>query len=716
MAGDNKMDYAVGVDIGGTFTDIVLLDRASGRSQVGKVLTRPDDLVGAVMEGVGQVLNQSETAPEAIRSFIHGTTLATNAIIERRGAKTALLVTAGFRDMLEMGRESRYDIYDIEIDLPEPLVPRSLVFEAPERIGADGGVVMPLAENKIRALARKLKTLGVEAVAVCFLHAYRNPIHEQSAGALLAEEAPDIAVSLSSEVIPDIGEFERASTTVANAYIRPTISNYLAQLEEQLKTGGIGASLRIVTSDGGTIGCDTALLFPVRLVESGPAGGVLAAEYFGRHTGLSDLIAFDMGGTTAKICVIDGGRPTRSGQFEVARLERFATGSGLPLKVPTLDMIEIGAGGGSIAGVDARGLLQVGPESAGASPGPAAYGLGGDRPTVTDADLYLGYLDPEFFLGGAMPLYKDKAEQAIASQLAIPLNLSLTRAAWGIHEIVCENMARAAKIHCLERGKDPRDYTLVAFGGAGPVHAHRVAVSLGIRRILHPARAGVMSALGFLVAPPAIELMRAENTPLAEIDLAKTRALFSSVEAEGRRLLSSAGLDQDGMEVKREAAMRYRGQSFELVVPVHNGGINRRAIESMGESFRENYLARYHRLNPDLPLEVVNWRVVVSGPRPDIALERVSEGSSLQDAHKGWREVYQPEVSDFVSCPVYDRYKLKSGTRMQGPAIVEEVESTVVVGMGAEVLVDGFNNLDITLTQSAQGLESLGPDQVEVSS
>jgi len=694
----SRAGYALGVDIGGTFTDLALVQRHTGKHAVGKVLTDYADVSRGVMDGLRTILANTGVKPADVKIFVHGTTLATNALIQRRGARTALIVTRGFRDILTMGRESRYEIYDIEIDLPEPLVPRALVSEVTERVDVNSQVVTPLTKSEVVALARSFVVDEIEAVAVCLLHSFRNPDHERAIAAIFEREAPGIAVSLSSDVSPDIGEFERASTTAANAYVRPAMRRYLDDLASQLAAAGVTAEPLIMTSDGGTIPCTTAAEYPVRLIESGPAGGAMAAAHLGALSDHGDLIAFDMGGTTAKICVIEGGKPSRAGQFEVGHVYRFARGSGLPIRAPVLEMIEIGAGGGSIAEVDELGLLKVGPESAGSNPGPACYGLGGEAATVTDADLYLGHLDARFFLGGRMPLDPKRAEHVIAEHLAKPLGVPVARAALGIHEIVNDNMARAAKVHCLEQGRDPRDYTLVAFGGAGPVHAHWVAAALGMRRILYPARAGVMSAFGFLVSPTAFELMRTSTALLSEIDLEETRILFSEMEIEGRRLLGGTGVAIRDIRVDREAAIRYRGQTFDIFVPVPAGRLRRKHMEIMEHEFLERYKTRYHRINPGHPIEVVNWRVVIGGPRPDLPPQVFPAGRGARAALKGHRRVYVPESGGFVDTPVYDRYALGAGTRITGPAIVEEAESTVVIGVGGRVRSDEHNNLILTLS------------------
>ncbi|MGQ0663043.1 MAG: hydantoinase/oxoprolinase family protein [Pseudomonadota bacterium] len=694
-------DCALGVDIGGTFTDLALHDRRSGRLHVGKTLTTHDDLAKGVLGGVARLLADSGVAPAEVRLVVHGTTIATNALIERRGARTALIVTRGFRDVLEMARESRYDIYDIELEMPTPLVPRRLAFEVAERLDHRGGVVEALTADEVRRVAREIRAAGVEAVGVCLLHSFRNSAHERMIAEILGAEAPDIAVSLSSEVMADIREYERASTTVANAYVQPVVRRYLDRLTIELRQVGIAAPLLIMTSDGGTVSCETAVRYPVRVVESGPAGGTLATTFFGKRAGIADVIGFDMGGTTAKISVIDRGVPERSTQFEVARVYRFAKGSGLPLKVPALEMIEIGAGGGSIARVNEFGLVQVGPDSAGAAPGPACYGLGGTAPTVTDADLFLGYLDPTFFLGGKMPLDRARAEQAISEGIARPLGIPLKRAAWGIHEVVNDNMARAAKIHCLERGKDPRDYALLAYGGAGPVHAYRVAVALGIRRIVFPLRAGVMSAFGFLIAPPAFELVHARVEPLVGADPAAINRLLGSMEAEGRAQVRSAGLPEHAGVVRREAALRFAGQSYELAVPVPGGALGQGELARLHKEFLRLYQARYHRLNPDVPVEIVGWRLVASGKPRHVRLEPPAPRQATAKARKGERSVYLPDAGGFVSVPVYDRYTLTPHARLKGPAVIEEPESTAVIGADAEAVVDAQGSLIVTLPKQA---------------
>ena len=687
-------DFAIGVDIGGTFTDLALLDRSTGRLMAGKVLTDYEDFAEGVLRGVERILTDNHVAAGDVQAIAHGTTLATNALVQRRGARTALIVTRGFRDILETGRGTRYDIFDLDIESPRPLVPRSRVLEITERVDFKGRVVAPLAESEVEELAARQVADRIEGVAVCLLHAYANPEHERRIGALLARAAPGLAISLSSDVVPAIGEYDRASTTAANVYLQPVVRGYLERLRNALKAFGIPRAPMVITSDGGTISCDTAVRYPVRLIESGPAGGAIAASYFGEKAGIDRLIGFDMGGTTAKICVIDDFEPERATEFEAARIERFARGSGLPLKVPAVEMIEIGAGGGSIAHVDATGLLKVGPESAGASPGPACYSFGGNAPTVTDADLCLGYLDPDYFLGGEMLLDVDRAWKAIERDIAGPLKLQPPRAAWGIHDVVNNNMARAAKIHCMEGGKDPRLYTLVAFGGAGPIHAYRIAQAIGIGRILYPSRAGIMSAIGFLVARSSFEFFRSYEAPLASGNVRQIGRLFADMERDGRALLKSAGVAMNAVEVRNELGVRYAGQAFPLYVRAPEGVSGAGYLAQVGKLFLAEYQTRYHRTNAGVPLEVFSLRALISGQRPEVTV-RGPKANGAGKARKGNRPVYFPEAGDFVSCPVYDRYSLSG--RIKGPAIIEERESTVVIGPGADINVDADNNLMVTL-------------------
>jgi N-methylhydantoinase A/oxoprolinase/acetone carboxylase beta subunit len=704
--------WGLGVDIGGTFTDLALLHPATGRIHVGKVLTNHKDLAAGIIDGVARLIADSGVDARRIARVVHGTTLATNALIERRGARTALIVTRGFRDLLEMGRESRFDIYDLELEIPAPLVPRHRVFEVTERMDATGAVVMPLDRGDVEQIAQALAQQDIGAVAICLLHAFRNSQHEREIAAILKARLAHLAISLSSEVVPDIREYERASTTVANAYVQPTIRRYLGRLSNALEQQDVRGTLHIMGSDGGTLSTDAATRFPVRIVESGPAGGATASAHFGEVAGCRDVIGFDMGGTTAKFCIIENARPARATAFEVGRVYRFAKGSGLPIRAPTVEMIEIGAGGGSIAHVEDLGSLKVGPASAGALPGPVCYGQGGTQPTVTDADLVLGYLDPDGFLGGRLKLDRARAEQVISERIAKPLGLSTLRAAWGIHEIVNDNMARAAKVHCMERGKDPRRFALVAYGGAGPVHGYRLALALRVTRIIYPRRAGVMSAIGFLMAPPSFELLRSYTALLESADLGAVNSLLDELERETRRHVRSAGVAEAEISMRREASIRYAGQSFDLSVLLPEGKIGSGEITALGRAFVDLYSQRYHRTNPGVPLEIVSLRALAQGPRSP--MPSFGSHAEVQKACKGTRPIFLPEAGKLVECTVYDRAALRPGATFRGPAIVEEDESTAVIGCEGVAEIDAAGNLLVTIAAASARQPSLHDTGKEV--
>jgi N-methylhydantoinase A len=685
--------YRMGVDIGGTFTDLVLLDDSAGEWRVAKTLTTPAAPEQAVVTGLRELLVETNLKPAEIDRLIHGTTLVTNAIIERKGAPTGLITTEGFRDVLEIGREHRYDMYDIFIELPKPLVPRHLRLGVRERILDDGSVLIPLDEEGVRQATRQLVAAGVKAVAVCFLHSYANPVHERRAAEIIRAEAPDLWVSLSSEVAPEIREYDRFSTTVANVYVRPLVDRYLATLVDRVRNLGLSCEVLIMLSGGGVATVDTARQLPIRLVESGPAAGALAAAFLAAEAGFPNVLAFDMGGTTAKACLIEDGQPLTAPEFELARAYRFKKGSGLPVKVTVIELIEIGAGGGSIAWVDSLGLLKVGPESAGAEPGPACYGRGGTEPTVTDADLILGYLDPSYFLGGRMRLDRAAAEAAVG-RLAERLGLSLVEAAWGIHEVVTENMAAAARVHGIERGKDIRKFPLFAFGGAGPVHVYRLAQKLGLKRFICPPGAGATSALGLLVAPLAFDFVRSYYGRLDGLDWAVVNRLLAEMEAEGRALLRRAGVPAADIAVARSVDLRYTGQGHEVNVALPDGELGESLEGEILRRFIAEYRRLYHRAGPEVPAEAITWRVRVSGPRPAIAPRRAGQRPArVEEALKGFRPAYFAEYGDFRPTPVYDRYALGPGAVIEGPAVIEERESTVVLGPRAVARVDDRLNL-----------------------
>jgi N-methylhydantoinase A len=688
--------FRVGVDIGGTFTDLILVDDVSGELTVGKVLTTPADPSAAVADVLRDTLAATGAPADQVRHVIHGTTLVTNAVIERKGARTALLTTRGFRDAYEIAREHRYDLYDLFLEMPTPLVPRHLRLEIDERVYADGSVAREPDQPAVASLVAELRDKGIEAIAICFVHSYANPAHEQLVGAIVGEIAPGVRVSLSSEVVPEIREYERTSTTVVNVYVQALVENYLAELVRRLAAVEIAGELFMMLSSGGISTVETASRFPLRLLESGPAGGALASAYYGALAGVGDLLAFDMGGTTAKLCVIENGQPLTSTEFEVDRKYRFKKGSGLPVKVPVVDLIEIGAGGGSIARVDSLGLLKVGPDSAGADPGPACYGRGGKEPTITDADLLLGYLDPDFFLGGRMTLDRAAAEDAIRTKIAEPLEMSPTRAAWGIHQLVNEGMAGAARVHAIERGKDPRALPLFAFGGAGPGHGFGVARILHSPRLIVPFGAGVTSTVGFLTAPLAFDFVRSFVHQLDTVDWDHINALLADMAAQGDAILARSGVAADERRVTRQADLRYAGQGHEIRIDLPDGTLGPDSLPAIAANFEQVYRSLFGRTGPDVPLEGVSWRLLSSGPRPDVKL-RASAGVTESDALKGQRLVYFPEWQEHRPVPVYDRYRLVAGRVFDGPAIVEERESTSIIGPGARIEVDDTRNLSVWL-------------------
>jgi 5-oxoprolinase (ATP-hydrolysing) len=691
--------YRVGLDIGGTFTDFVLYDADRRRISLHKRLTTPQDPSVAALAGLGELTAQAGLAIADVGEIIHGTTLVTNAIIERRGVAVGLLTTRGFRDVLQMGTEQRYDIYDLFLKFPEPLVRRRHRREIPERIDARGRIVTPIDVAAVRAAARALVEEGIAAIAVCFLHAYRNPDHERAAAALLRREFPQLAVSLSCEVVAELREYQRAATTCANAYVQPLMASYLERLERELAARGFRGRLNLMHSAGGLISPAAARAFPIRLIESGPAGGGLATALFGALAGQDDVIAFDMGGTTAKSCLVEGGRIEIASMMEAARVHRFKRGSGLPIKVPVIDMIETGAGGGSIADIDEVGLLRVGPRSAGADPGPACYGRGGTDATVTDANLVLGYYDPAFFLGGRMALDRKAAVKAVA-RIGEAIGRSAVEAAWGIHQVVTESMAAAARIHVVEKGKDPRRYALVGFGGAGPAHAAGVARILGIRDVIVPPSSGAASCLGFLAAPLSFEHVRSHPVRLvAGFDAASVNRILAALEHEGRALLGAAGVAAADMRVERSADMRLVGQMHEINVPLPAGTIDESSLAAVRASFGEVYARRYTSLYGTGTIEAISFRVRLIGPTPALDLRHSEPPAPARAKRKGVRQAWFG--AGFVEAAVYDRYALEPGDRIDGPAIVEEREATTIVPPGDRLTVDEHLNLRLAIGVAA---------------
>ena len=694
--------YRVGADIGGTFTDLIIVNTETGEFSIGKTLTTPHDPSIAVEKVLLETLALSGVDSAEIQRLIHGTTLVTNAMIERKGAETALMTTRGYRDSVEIGRETRYDLYDLMLDQPKPLVPRYLRFDVPQRTLADGSEHIPLDTEYVERLTTELAEAGIEAVAICFLHSFTNPAAEQQARDIVQRIVPQMRVSISADVVPEIREFERASTTIANVYVQELVEKYLRQLETRLADNGFVGNFYLMLSSGGIATVDTAIKFPVRLLESGPAAGALAANAYGLATGHEDIISFDMGGTTAKICVIDKGEPLIAHDFEVDRIYRFKKGSGLPIKLPVIELIEIGTGGGSIARVDSLGLLKAGPDSAGADPGPVCYGNGGTDPTITDANLILGYLDPAFFLGGKMSLNMDNARRVIDEKIAQPLGLSIEEAAWGIHQIANENMANAARVHALERGKDPRNFPLFAFGGAGPVHAYRIAQSLGSPLMLAPLGAGVMSTVGFLSAPLAFDFVRSWAVEFGEIDWARANGLLAEMAAAGEALLRESGVAAADITHRREVDMRYVGQGHEIAVQLVDGELSEGNSAEIKTRFEAAYQDLYERLGPPVNVEILNWRVVSSGPKPNVQLnvKVLDDGATTAaDTQKGSRLAYFPESSGFTDTPIYDRYTMKPGMRFDGPAIVEERESTVIIGPNAQCHIDEHFSLIVKMPE-----------------
>ncbi len=687
----------LGCDIGGTFTDFVLLDEGTGTFAIEKVLTTPTDPSAAVDDGLGRLAARHPGFVARTEHVIHGTTLVINAVIERKGARTALVATRGFSDVLEMRREIRYDIYDIGAVYPAPLVERQLRREVAERAYSDGRVLTPLDEAEARRVLDELAREGIESIAVCFLHAYANPAHERAVERIAAEAHPGIAVSLSSEVLSEIKEFERTATTVVNAYVKPLVTRYLARLEERLAARGMKRGLFLMLSGGGITSTATAQKFPVRLIESGPVGGALASVHLGRRAALGDIVSFDMGGTTAKACLIRGGELPITTEIEVDRVHRFKRGSGTPLGVPAVDLIEIGAGGGSIAAMNSVGLLQVGPQSSGADPGPICYRRGGGAPTVTDADLVLGYLDAAYFLGGAMPLDLAAARRGIESEVGKRLGLTLEEAAWGIHEIVNENMASAIRMYVAEKGGDLAHTTLIAFGGAGPVHADGVARKLGVPRVLVPRGAGVFSALGFLVAPVSFEISRTRPARLAQADPSRLGALFAELEAEAAAVVRDAAPGAT-IAFSRAADICYAGQGHSIRVTLADGlgGLERDAI---AERFLREYRARYGYTYEDLEIELVTLRVTARAERSALeAVAPVASGAgNAAAALKGERPAWSPRARRFVPHRVYAFSQLAPGAAFGGPAIVEEDAATLIVGDGATAAVDARGFIMVTL-------------------
>ncbi len=693
---DNKF-YRLGCDIGGTFTDFVLLNDQTGEMRINKCLTTPGDPSDAVEQGIRELEEKTPDIVGKLDEVIHGTTLVINSIIERKGAKTGLITTKGFRDVLELGREIRYAPYDIFAEFPKPLIPRRLRLEVDERVRSDGTVIKALDPDEAKDAVRELLNTGVESISVCLLNSFENPDHELMIKEILREKAPDIPVSISYDVLPQIREYERTSTTVTNAYVKPLTGRYLKKLSSRLESMGFKGKLFIMLSSGGITSVETAAEFPVRIIESGPTAAVISGQYYGRLFDIPEMFCFDMGGTTAKSCLIQGGVAGVVPTFEVGRVQRFMKGSGLTIQVPVVDLMEIGAGGGSIAKVSKMGTLQVGPESSGADPGPICYGRGGTGPGVTDADLLLGYLDENYFLGGEMKLDKEAARRGVEEQIARPLGVSFIQAIWGIHDLINETMAAAAKTHIAEKGGNPKVVTVAAFGGAGPVHAYGLAKKLGAPRLIVPPNAGVGSALGFFTAPRAFDLVRSHKVSLNNADFIEIEKIFRDMEAEGARTLEKSGKTEN-IKFERSVDVRFVGQGSETNVPIAESDFTKVKKEDVRGRFDKIYEKLYGRTYLDSPVEFINFKVRASLPERLLKLPKMEKKEgSIEDAVKGQRLAYSGIAKDFIPYTVYDRYRLFPDARFDGPAIIEERESTVIVGEDASISVDDFGFLWIEL-------------------
>jgi len=692
--------YRLGCDIGGTFTDFVLVNNATGKFYTNKCLTTPSDPSDAIEQGVREL---AETLPgfmESVEEVIHGTTLVINAIIERKGARTALITTRGFRDILELGREKRYDAYDIFSEYPEPIVPRSDRFEINERLTFNGRVIKDIDEKEITDLLEKFKKEGIESIAVCFINSYENAVNEIKIKEIIEKEAPELFLSTSFEVLPEIKEYERTCTTAVNAYVKPITYWYLNKLVKRLGTIGFDGKLFIMLSSGGITSVETAKNFPVRIIESGPTAAVIASQHYGRMFNIKDMFCFDMGGTTAKSCLIQDGHAGLVSTFEVGRVQRFQKGSGLPIQVPVVDLMEIGAGGGSIAKISNLGLLQVGPESAGADPGPACYRLGGENPTVTDADLVLGYLDPDFFLGGTMKLDIERSRKAIKEKIAIPLGTTMVEAAFGIHDLINETMASAAKTHIAEKGGNPNIVTVSAFGGAGPVHTYGLAKKIGAPAVLVPPLAGVGSALGFFTAPVAFDLSRSHRRVLEEADFKEIELLFNELEKESAKILEDDRKNEEIM-YERTLLMRFVGQGAEIDLPVENHDFENFSKTEIRTMFDDEYKRLYGRTSSESPVEFVTFKVRASLPEKPFSISKLTtETRDLLTCIKGERNAFSIIKKEYIPFTVYDRSRLFPDAQFTGPAIIEERESTIVIGEDAQARVDEFGFIWIHIMKS----------------
>lgn len=690
--------YRLGIDIGGTFTDATLINEGTGEIRVGKVPSTPEDPSIGFMKATDRMLREASVSPEEVEYVVHGTTVATNAIIEKKVAPTGFITTDGFRDLLEIQRQIRPTLYDLHFEKPRPLVPRYLCFGIPERLDAQGRVLTPLDENALAEAVEQLKRENVAAVAVCFLHSYVNPTHEKRAGEILREIFPDAIVSLSSDVAPEFREYFRASTTVINACIRPIVARYLRRIEDRLREKGTAAALLVMQSSGGVFTFASASEKPVFMVESGPAAGVIAATYFGTALGHPDVISFDMGGTTAKAGLIQNGTPRVTKEYEVGTAAQSGVGAsrgaGYPIRTPVLDLVEIGAGGGSIAWVDSGGILRVGPRSAGADPGPVCYGKGGTEPTITDANLVLGRLNPSYFLGGEIGLEVEAARKAIFERCAKPLGMGVVETAHGIVEIANTAMTNALRLVSVQRGYDPRDFVLVAFGGAGPVHANRLTIEVQIPKTVIPMSPGTTSAMGLLVTDLKHDYSRTLIQRVDKVDAKMVAKTYRELEVDGRESLEREGLNSEEITFLYQVDMRYVGQSYELTISLPDGRLGAAETEGALSRFHREHHRAYGYSAPGEPVEFVNLRLSAIGKINKPQLREIgADDSSLSVAQKAIRSVYFTECGGYVECPIYDRYRLSAGVVLEGPAIVEEIDATTVIHPDYQAAVDRFGNL-----------------------
>ena len=683
----------LGVDIGGTFTDVVL--ERSGESHSTKVLTTYIAPENAIIDGMQQVCAKAGIAPSEIGQIIHGTTLATNALIERRGAKTALITTNGFRDVIEMRTESRFEQYDLNLILPEPLLPRQMRYTIKERVDASGDVLIPLDRAEVEAVVDRVAVAGYESVAVGLIHSYLNDAHERMVAEVVAEKMPNAMISISSEVSPQMREYERFNTVVANAYIKPLMKSYLGRLEGRLWDEGVNCKIFLMHSGGGIISIESAADFPVRLVESGPAGGAVFAANIAARYDLDKVLSFDMGGTTAKICLIKNQTPKTSRVFEVARTYRFKKGSGMPISIPVIDMVEIGAGGGSLAHVDSMRQIRVGPQSAGSEPGPACYGRGGDKPAVTDADLVLGKLDAENFAGGSIQLYKDQSVVVLETVLGKSLDMDAHTVAFGLAEVVDENMANAARVHAVENGEDLSDYTMIAFGGAAPLHAGRLCEKLGVERLLVPPGAGVGSAIGFLRAPFSFEANRSVFMKLSDFDAPRIQRLLATLQDEATGFVRNCDAVTEIVS-EFKVYMRYTGQGWEIpVVLTQDQALNPDAA-TFERLFEEDYARLFGRTVQGLNIEITVWSVNATTPPETVDKVAQQVGSKTALINGKW-SFFDPGQDQFVHCHRYDRRKLDAGNVIKGPGVVFEDETTIIIPSSRNAICQPDGCIDVML-------------------